>query len=56
MSISDFEIQAVGLTNYFEINSDACKLMHILNINILPYWAVHDTNLNMFQAAVHGSV
>jgi len=56
MGVSNFEIQAIGLTNYFEIKSDACKLMHILNTNILPYWAVRDPNLNMFQAAVHGSV
>jgi len=56
MDVSNFEIQASGCTNCFEMKSIACKLMHILNMKIRPFLAVRNCYLRTFQAAVHGSV
>jgi hypothetical protein len=56
MDVSKFEIQASGVTNYFEMKSNVCKLMYILNLKIRPFLAVRDCYLNMFQTALYGSV
>lgn len=56
MGMTRLRIQASGLTNYFEMNSNAYKFTHILNMKIRPFLVVRDPYLNMFQAAVYGSV